>query len=173
MKRIWLLFSQAVTVLLAAFFVVATLKPQWVQRGGAASLGGVVSIIEAPTSGTAAPVPGSYSAAAQKASPAVVSINTSKAVRAHPNSNDPLFRFFFGDQAQSQPQVGLGSGVIVSPEGYILTNNHVIESADEIEVHLADGRQALAKVIGTDPETDLAVLKIELERLPAIVIGDS
>ncbi|MDA7415469.1 trypsin-like peptidase domain-containing protein [Xenophilus arseniciresistens] len=174
MKRIWLLFSQAVTVLLAAFFVVATLKPQWVQRGAASSLGGVVSIIETPISSSApTPAPGSYSAAAQRASPAVVSINTSKAVRAHPYSNDPFFRFFFGDQAQSQPQVGLGSGVIVSPEGYILTNNHVIESADEIEVHLADGRQALAKVIGTDPETDLAVLKIDLDRLPVIVIGDS
>ena len=174
MKRLWLLFSQAVTVLLAAFFVVATLKPQWVQRGAASTLGGVVSIIEAPgTGGPAVPAPGSYSAAAQKASPAVVSINTSKAVRAHPYGNDPFFRFFFGDQARSQPQVGLGSGVIVSPEGYILTNNHVIESADEIEVHLADGRQTLAKVIGTDPDTDLAVLKIDLDRLPVVVLGDS
>lgn len=174
MKRIWLLFAQAVTVLLAAYFVVATLKPQWVQRGGPASLGGVVSVIEAPpASGPATPAPGSYSAAAQKASPAVVSINTSKAANRHPLADDPWFRFFFGNQPDSQPQVGLGSGVIVSADGYILTNNHVVEGADEISVTLNDGRHAAGKIIGTDPDTDLAVLKIELDRLPVVVLGDS
>jgi Do/DeqQ family serine protease len=101
-----------------------------------------------------------------------VSINTSKNARRGANSSDPWFRFFFGDQG-SEPQGGLGSGVIVSPSGYILTNNHVVEEADEIEVILNDSRRTLAKVIGTDPDSDLAVLKIELERLPIIVLGNS
>ena len=172
MKRTWLLFAQAVTVLLAAYFVVATLKPQWLSKGST-SLGGVVSIIEAPTSGPPVPAAGSFSAAAKKASPAVVSINTSKAARRNPRSNDPWFRFFFGDQGEDQPQMGLGSGVIVSAEGYILTNNHVVEGADEIEVTLDDSRHVRAKVVGTDPDTDLAVLKIELDKLPVIVLGNS
>ncbi|SIR16523.1 S1C family serine protease [Pseudacidovorax sp. RU35E] len=172
MKRIWLLFAQAVTVLLAGYFVVATLKPEWVRRGST-SLGGVVSIIEAPASAPAAPAPGSFAAAAQKAAPAVVSINTSKAAPRHPRSNDPWFRFFFGDQDNEQPQVGLGSGVIVSADGYILTNNHVVEGADEIEVTLNDGRHASGRLIGTDPDTDLAVIRISLEKLPVIVLGNS
>ncbi|MDM0104875.1 trypsin-like peptidase domain-containing protein [Variovorax sp. J22R24] len=171
MKRTWLLFAQAVTVLLAAYFVVATLKPEWLNRRG--SLGGVVAVIEAPASGPATIAPGSLSAAAKKASPAVVSINTSKAAQLSPRSNDPWFRFFFGDQGADQPQVGLGSGVIVSADGYILTNNHVVEGADEIDVTLNDGRHARGKVIGTDPDTDLAVLKIELDKLPVIVLGNS
>ena len=170
MKRFWLLFSQSVTVLLAAYFVVATLKPGWLnQRTGSA---GAVAVIESPvTAATAAP-PGSFRLAAQKSSSAVVSINTSKAARRGPHSNDPWFKFFFGEQ-QNQPQVGLGSGVIVSDAGYILTNNHVVESADEIEVILNDSRRAPAKVIGTDPDSDLAVLKIDLDRLPVIVLGNS
>ena len=172
MKRTWLLFAQAVTVLLAAYFVVVTLKPEWLNRR--TSLAGVVSVIEAPgNTAPASAAPGSLSSAAKKAAPAVVSINTSKAAQRHPRSNDPWFRFFFGDQGDSQPQVGLGSGVIVSTEGYILTNNHVVEGADEIEVTLNDSRHARGKVIGTDPDTDLAVLKIELDKLPAIVLGNS
>jgi Do/DeqQ family serine protease len=171
MKRTWLLFAQAVTVMLAAYFVVATLKPEWIGRR-ATSLGGVVSVIEAPVSSPSAVAPGSLSAAAKMASPAVVSINTSKAARRSPRSDDPWFRFFFGDQGD-QPQIGLGSGVIVSADGYILTNNHVVEGADEIDVTLNDSRHARGKVIGTDPDTDLAVLKIELDKLPAIVLGNS
>jgi len=171
MKRTWLLFAQAVTVLLAAYFVVATLKPEWIGRR-TTSLGGVVSVIEAPATSPAAIAPGSLSAAAKKASPAVVSINTSKAARRSPRSEDPWFRFFFGDQGD-QPQIGLGSGVIVSTDGYILTNNHVVEGADEIDVTLNDSRHARGKVIGTDPDTDLAVLKIELDKLPVIVLGNS
>jgi serine protease DegQ len=116
--------------------------------------------------------PGSYRLAAQKASAAVVSINTSKAAAKNPNANDPWFKFFYGDQG-NEPQGGLGSGVIVSPNGYILTNNHVVEGADEIEVVLNDSRHAPAKVIGTDPDSDLAVLKIEMDKLPTIVLGDS
>ena len=175
MKRIWLLFSQTVTVLVAAYFVVATLQPQWLNRS--ATVGGV-SVIEAPASslpraaGSASPS-GSFAQAAKIASAAVVSINTSKAAVKNPQMNDPWFRFFFGDQDPGQAQAGLGSGVIVSSSGYILTNNHVVEGADEIEVVLNDTRKTRAKVIGTDPDTDLAILKIDLDKLPVIVLGNS
>ena len=170
MKRLWLLFSQSVTVLVAAYFVVATLQPEWLGRGTTRS-GAGIALLEAPATPPSQPAAGSFSGAARKAAPAVVSINTSKEVR-HPRSNDPWFQFFFGDQG-SQAQAGLGSGVIVSPEGYILTNNHVVEGADEIEVTLTDSRRARARVIGTDPDTDLAILKIELDKLPVIVLGNS
>ncbi|MGN1056267.1 MAG: S1C family serine protease [Comamonas sp.] len=171
MKRYWLLFSQAVTVLLAAYFVVATLQPSWLRGGSTLSKAGI-SLLEAPSAPRTEFAPGSLAAAAQKAMPAVVSINTSKEVR-DPRLNDPWFQFFFGDQVGTQQQAGLGSGVIVSPDGYILTNNHVVEGADQIEVTLADSRVAAARIIGTDPETDLAVLKIELGNLPVIVLGNS
>jgi Do/DeqQ family serine protease len=173
MKRLWLVFAQSVTVLLAAFFVVATLKPEWLNRKPVVA--SVVPVLESNGPAVAQGSSGlqSFSAAARLASPAVVSINTSKAVNNNPAAADPWFRFFFGDQGQSQPQAGLGSGVIVSPAGYILTNNHVIEEADEIEVILNDGRRSVAKVIGTDPETDLAILKVELSDLPVITLGDS
>jgi serine protease DegQ len=174
MRRFWLLFSQSVTVLLAAYFVVATLKPEWLGKTGEAVNRGV-ALVEAPSTPatvTGPPPPGSFRASAQKASAAVVSINTLKAPERHPQANDPWFRFFFGDQAM-QPQVGLGSGVIVTADGYILTNNHVIEGADEIEVVLNDNRTARGNVIGSDPDTDLAVLKISMERLPAMTIGNS
>ena len=171
MKRLWLLFAQTVTVLVAALFVVSTLQPQWLGRQGSS----VVPVFEAPSSAPVGTVEGSgsFRAAARTASAAVVSINTSKAAVNNPQSTDPWFRFFFGDQAPSQQQSGLGSGVIVSPAGYVLTNNHVIEEADEIEVILNDGRKAVAQVIGTDPETDLAILKIALTDLPVITLGNS
>jgi len=175
MKRTWLLFSQTVTVLVAAYFVVATLQPQWLNKR--TSLGGI-SVIEAPASslsravGSDSPM-GSFASAAKIASAAVVSINTSKAAVKNPQMNDPWFRFFFGDQNPGDAQAGLGSGVIVSSSGYILTNNHVIEGADEIEVVLNDTRKTKAKVIGTDPDTDLAILKIDLDKLPVIVLGNS
>ncbi len=170
MKRFWLLFSQSVTVLLAAYFVVATLKPAWLGPRGASLAG--MTVLETASSSTGSVPVGSFRQAAQRASAAVVSINTSKTARSSPHSNDPWFRFFFGEQ-QDEPQQGLGSGVIVSADGYILTNNHVVESADEIEVILNDSRRARAKIIGTDPESDLAVLKISLDRLPVIVLGNS
>ena len=117
----------------------------------------------------------SYSAAVKVAAPAVVNIFTTQKVKQmnHPVLNDPVFREFFGDQLPEQFKQGpnensLGSGVIVRPDGYILTNNHVIEQADQIVVALQDGRRAVARVIGTDPESDLAVIKIELDKLPVL-----
>lgn len=170
MRKTWLFFSQAVTVILAAYFVVATLKPEWMSQRGPM---GSVAVFQAPAGSTSkAAALGSFSAAAKAASGAVVSITASKTSR-NPQAQDPWFRFFFGDQAEREPQLGLGSGVIVSPNGYILTNNHVIEGADNIEVSLNDQRKARARIIGVDPETDLAVLKIELDRLPVIVLGNS
>ncbi|MFD0669077.1 trypsin-like peptidase domain-containing protein [Ramlibacter sp. MAHUQ-53] len=171
MRRYWLVFSQAVTILLAAYFVVATLKPDWIGRAGTMSRTTGVTLLEAPSLPAGAAPPGSLRQAAQKASAAVVSISTTKATR-NPHANDPWFRFFFGDPG-NQTQAGLGSGVIISPDGYILTNNHVVEGADEIEVQLNDARIARGKVIGTDPDTDLAVLKINLDRLPVITLGNS
>ena len=170
MKRYWLLFSQVVTVLFAVWFVLVTLKPEWLNRRP--SLQGV-TLLEAPSNAPGTVMPGSLSPAAKSAAPAVVSIVTTQARTSHPLANDPWFRFFYGDREDDSPQMGLGSGVIVSPEGYILTNNHVVEGAQEIEVTLSDSRRTTAKVIGTDPDTDLAVLRITLDRLPVIAMGNS
>jgi Do/DeqQ family serine protease len=169
MKRLWLLFAQTVTVLVAVWFVLITLKPEWVQRPSWNTDLQVFEVAPGAISPTVSA--GSLSFAAKKASPAVVSINTSQKAGLEKNK-DPWFRYFFGDQDDSA-QTGLGSGVIVSPQGYILTNNHVVEAADEILVMLNDGRQTQAKVIGTDPETDLAVLKVNLEKLPVMVMNNS
>ncbi len=170
MKRYWLLFSQVVTVVLAVWFVLVTLKPEWLNHRP--SLQGV-TLLDAPSNAAGTVMPGSMSPAAKRAAPAVVSIATTQARTAHPLANDPWFRFFYGDREDDSPQMGLGSGVIVSPEGYILTNNHVVEGAQEIEVTLSDSRRTTAKVIGTDPDTDLAVLRITLDRLPVIAMGNS
>ncbi len=172
MKRQWLFFSQVVTVLVAMWFVVATLKPEWLNQRALGANG--VTLIEAVSSASGVVMPGSLSPAAKVASPAVVSIATTQAKAPKQNyQNDPWFRFFYGEREDDTPQQGLGSGVIVSPEGYILTNNHVIEGAQEIEVTLSDSRHAIAQVIGTDPDTDLAILRIKLERLPVITLGNS
>jgi serine protease DegQ len=111
----------------------------------------------------------SYAEAAKRASPAVVSITASRTAR---SADDPAFLFFGRRNRAEERQVGLGSGVIVSPAGYLLTNNHVIEGADDVEVMLGDGRNARAKTVGTDPESDIAVLKIDLDKLPVIEFGD-
>ncbi len=180
MRRTWLIFSQAVTVALAVFFVVNTLKPHWLARTPT-TMPNVAHTPSVPVPDAVSTVSpalpftavNSLSAAAKRAAPAVVSIAASKAPVRNAQMDDPWFKFFFGDRAQQQQraQVGLGSGVIVSSDGYLLTNNHVIEGADDIEVQLPDGRSANAKLIGTDPETDVAVLKIALERLPVIAFG--
>ena len=171
MKRLWLVFSQAVTVLLAIWFVVITLKPEWLQSGG--GWDGSLQVLEAPASVASSTSVGSLSGAAKKASASVVSINTTRNTDLPDRAKDPWFRYFFGDQDESSAQMGLGSGVIVSPDGFILTNNHVVESADEINVVLNDGRRTQAKLVGTDPETDLAVLKIKLDKLPVMVMNSS
>ncbi len=171
MKRHWLLFSQVVTVLVAIWFVLVTLKPEWVNRRP--PLAGV-TLLEAAPSAAGVVMPNSLSPAAKVASPAVVSIATTQAkAPKQGDPTDPWFRFFYGDRDNEPPQQGLGSGVIVSPEGYILTNNHVIDGAQEIEVTLSDSRHAVAQVIGADPDTDLAILRIKLERLPVITLGNS
>lgn len=178
-RRHWLVFSQAVTVALALLFVVATLRPEWLPAGlpgrNAAPLPAPTFVpavaTASPAAASAAP---SLAQAARRAAPTVVSILASKTGRsANPHAEDPGFKFFFdGAGGAQRSQTGLGSGVIVSTEGYLLTNNHVVEGATEIEVQLVDGRQTKARLIGTDPDTDLAVLKIDLERLPVIAFGD-
>jgi serine protease DegQ len=177
MNRLWLLFCQAITILLAAWFVLTTLKPGWISSPQVSSLVSQVTLREAPDS--ISQNPGSLAEAARVSSPAVVNIFTSKvnkkkpSKKGAPQQNEPWFQFFFGDQAPSdEPSSSLGSGVIVSPQGIILTNHHVIEGADEIEVAFADGRKRNAKLIGSDPETDIAVLKIDATDLPSpITLG--
>ena len=170
MKRVWLLFSQSATVFLAAYFVVLTLKPAWMAPRGE----GAVALLQAPALRSGELPPGSFRLAAQKASKAVVSINVSNSSRRLPRSHEQWPGLFNGEpDAESDGASGMGSGVIVSASGYVLTNNHVVEGADLIEVILNDRRRARAKVIGTDPDSDLAVLKIELDRLPVMVLGDS
>ena len=179
MRKIWLIFSQAATISLAALFVVTTLRPEWLGRQGTPGAQ-VIGLKEAnsPETTPGQGAPGrlnSYNDAVRKAVPAVVNIFTSKAVKArrHPFANDPLFRQFFGDQLErEQRSTGLGSGVIVSSKGYILTNHHVIEAADEIEVATADGKKFKARVVGSDPDTDIAVLQVNTESLPAITFGN-
>ena len=181
MRRLWLIFSQAATVALAILFVVATLKPEWLARPGQ-TVGGLLSPgvsvrIAAPAPGAAPaaaamPLPlGGLADAASAAAPSVVSVITSKARARNPHTDDSALGQYFGDREPGQQ--GIGSGVIVSPEGILLTNNHVIEQAGDIDVRLSDGRELRAEVVGTDPETDLAVLRIQADRLPAITLGRS
>jgi len=174
MRKFWLLFAQATTVGLAVLFIINTLKPGLLPN---AARNGVVTLYE-NTPGNSNTIPtASFSTAAQKVMPAVVNVFTTSEIK-NPNNpfmDDPRFRFFFGDQFEDnapQQASSLGSGVLVSHDGYILTNHHVVEAADQIEVALADGRKAKAHIIGSDPETDLAVIKIELgNNLPAITFG--
>jgi len=178
MQRLWLLFAQTLTVGLALWFILITLKPEWAGNAidnwhthhiGSAN----VSVQEASSSST--PGQGSYRDAAKSAMPSVVNIFTTKEAKQpnNPFMDDPFFKKFFGDRfgEQEDKQFSLGSGVLVSQQGYIVTNNHVVEAADEIEVALADGRKTTAKVVGTDPDSDLAVVKIDLQNLPAITLG--
>ncbi|HVS27328.1 MAG TPA: Do family serine endopeptidase [Burkholderiales bacterium] len=173
MRKLWLIFAQTATVCLAVVFVVTTLKPELLPAGWRG--GNVVSFREAAPDVTTKKI-NSYSDAAKKAMPSVVNIFTSKEVRVprHPLMDDPLFRHFFGDRGdEKRRSTSLGSGVIVSPQGYILTNHHVVRAAEEIEILLADGRKTTARIVGADPETDLAVLKVDMKSLPAITFGRS
>ncbi|MBB6082225.1 serine protease DegQ [Castellaniella defragrans] len=175
MRRLWLIFAQTVTVCLAILFLVATLRPQWLP-GGAPEPGPAPGAPAAPRA-PSAPAPGaapfSYADAVARAAPSVVNIYTAKHVDVPlvPLPADPgLERFLRGlpGFTRRESATSLGSGVIVRADGTILTNYHVIEAADAIEVRLRDGRQAAAKLVGADPESDLAVLKIGLPDLPAI-----
>jgi serine protease DegQ len=180
MGKLWLIFAQTTTVVLAALFVVSTLRPELLPWKSPTGGGTMVTIKEAVAPASVPegiPKAGSFSAAAQKAMPSVVNVFTSKEIKvsSHPLMEDPVFRRFFGDRFESQSRraSSLGSGVIVSPEGYILTNHHVIEAADEIKIALSDGREAKARVIGSDPETDLAVVKVDMQALPTMTFGQS
>ena len=160
MRKIWLAFSQAVTLCVAALFVVATFRPQWWNPGPSFRVAPVNS--ERSSEG--------LSAAAQAAMPAVASVTAARQGAGNPHAHLPSLRDLLDDEEAIE---GSGSAVLVSPEGYLLTNHHVIEGADRITVRLADGREDTATLVGTDPETDLAVLKIGLPRLPVATLGRS
>jgi len=182
MRRLWLIFAQAVTISVAALFVIQTLKPLWLERSGFG--GNIVAVQEAgpntPSQSKERSKVVSYSTAAIQALPSVVHIYTSQEIKAprNPFLNDPFFRHFFGNRYEVQPQrrQGLGSGVIVSADGYILTNNHVVEAADEIEVATQDGRKFKARVVGADPDSDLAVVRINAgqgDKFPSVIFASA
>ncbi|HET7831965.1 MAG TPA: Do family serine endopeptidase [Gallionella sp.] len=174
MRKHWLLFTQTVTIALALVFVSHALQPELLPI---ATRNGVVTLYENAPQVNASNAPqNGMSSAAAKAMPSVVNVYTTTIIKAPatPFLDELRFRFFYGKPAPTRPQTtsSLGSGVIVSTDGYILTNHHVVEAADKIEVALADGRKAKAHVIGSDPETDLAVIKIELPgTLPTVTFG--
>ncbi|MFM7505682.1 MAG: S1C family serine protease [Rubrivivax sp.] len=178
MRRIWLVFSQAVTVAVAVLFVVLTFKPEWLPGGRVPLALPAPTLIQAAPAAAAASgaqgVAGSFAGAAAQAAPAVVSVMATRGVRrggADPHAGVPGFEEFFGNG--NRRQLGLGSGVIVAPQGYLLTNHHVVAGASEIEVQLTDGRNAAATVVGSDPDTDIAVLRIGLPgALPVMRLGD-
>ncbi len=172
MKKLWLTFAQAVTVALGVLFVIALFKPEWINWRFHNGI-----TIQEVNPNARVNVTHSFANAAAKATPSVVNVFTQKTVRAprNPLLNDPFFRHFFGNHLDNRPREvsSLGSGVIVSPDGYIITNHHVVAGADEIQVALSNGKNYPAKVVGSDPETDLAVLKINATGLPAITFGSS
>jgi len=176
LNRLWLLFAQTVTILLATWFILITLKPDWLAQTNITTIVDSVTLKENEDSSSLSP--GSYHEAVKKSMPAVVNIFTSKNSNKLAGSKDKnkksdrFNQFFFGDSPDSDPISSLGSGVLVSPEGVIITNHHVISDADEIEVALSDNRKFKAKVVGSDPETDIAVLKIDAKQLPSpITLG--
>jgi serine protease DegQ len=173
MRKFWLLFAQATTVGLAILFIINTLKPDLLSS---AARNGIVTLHENINTSTSQIPTAGFSTAARKVMPTVVNIFTSTEIKKprHPLMDDPRFHFFFGEEFDNSPQRGsnLGSGVIISHDGYILTNHHVVEAADQIEVALADGRKAKGRIIGSDPESDLAVIKIDLPgTIPAITFS--
>jgi serine protease DegQ len=176
MRRLWLVFAQVVTATLAAIFVVSLVKPEWVPWR---DTGKVVEIRESPAAPAAIPAapgrPVSFSEAARKAVASVVNISATKQVRRRsPLLDDPVLRRFFGERFNvPETQLSLGSGVIVSREGFLLTNSHVVEGVTEIQVTLNDGRTVPGRIVGSDPETDLAVVRITAPGLIPITFGQS
>ena len=169
---------QAFVAGLALAFILILIWPQLLPKRETTTV--EIRQAAAPAYGGGENGPVSYAQAVERAAPAVVKISTAKVVtiKPHPFFDDPVFRQFFGGsddliRPRKHVQTGLGSGVIVSSKGYLLTNHHVIRDADKIQVALRDGRTAAARIIGTDPDTDLAVLRIELEQLPVITLADS
>jgi serine protease DegQ len=187
LKRLWLVFAQVCTICVAILFTVSTLRPEWLTRAGTAgpavsqvsSTPPATTAVAAAVTSKASPLQhaNSFSEAAKRALPSVVKIATSAQRRnRHPFMDDPTFQRFFGRQREdgnAQQLLGEGSGVLVRADGYILTNNHVVEGSQQIQVELTDKRVFPAKVIGVDPETDLAVIKIDGTDFPAIAFGDS
>ncbi|HSG10411.1 MAG TPA: trypsin-like peptidase domain-containing protein [Gammaproteobacteria bacterium] len=182
-KSLVFVLQTVMTGLAAAFLYILLVQPDLLRNDDR-----VVEVTESKPVTTPAPVAGSapaqafgpvsYADAVDRAAPAVVNIHTAKVItrRIHPLLDDPVFKQFFGNRfsnSRKEIKTSLGSGVLISRQGYLLTNNHVIDGADEIQVLLADGRMLQATVVGTDADTDLAVLHIDIDDLPAIVIGDS
>ena len=172
MQKLWLVFAQSVTICLGILFVATLFKHDLLP--GRTDLGTLHEVVR---ENGATPI-GSFRDAARKAMPSVVNIFTSKQVRSsHPAivPDNPELRQFFGDNLppETHQQLSLGSGVIVLADGYILTNDHVIDGAQEIQVALSDGRTVKADLVGADPETDIAVLRVNLTGLPAITFGTS
>ena len=184
MRKLWLLFAQSVTVALAIVVVLAAWKPQWWASARARELAGASApaspaprapaFVEAPALPAHGGTGNSFAAAVRRAAPAVVSITASKSAlrKLSPGGAAQNWqRDFFGN-GRNQTQTGLGSGVLVSADGYLLTNQHVVDGADDIDVTLSDGRSASAKVVGTDVDSDLALLKVSLDNLPVIPFGN-
>jgi len=177
-KSLSFILRAVTTGLALAFLYILVVQPRLLH-----GVGNVVEVRETPAPAAAAESgamsgPVSYADAVGRAMPAVVNIQTAKVItrRVHPLLDDPIFQHFFGNRlsgTKKEIQTSLGSGVIISGQGYILTNNHVISGADEIQVLLGDGRNVTATVVGVDAETDLAILRVTLDQLPTIVIGDS
>ena len=172
MRKLWLLFAQAVTLTLAVLFVVSLVKPDWL--AWRAQVVEVRESLPAPVLSPATSARLSFSDAARRAIPAVVNISATREVkRRNPLLEDPAFQRFFGERFSlpNETQLSLGSGVIVSREGYILTNDHVVEGVSDIKVTLFDGRTVPGKIVGTDPDTDLAVVRVNAKGLTPITFG--